>query len=256
MFAIGLMIVDARTMHLHFVRKIFALPVASMHYFVDLPVRFVQWSGDHWAAHQSLLKQNKTLQEKNLLLQGELQRFVALESENVYLKALLKSAKAIQSKVLIADVLSVDTEPFINQVMLNKGSREGLYVGQPVLDAWGVMGQIIQVGPISSRLLLINDQKSGIAVQNIRNGVRATAVGDGYSGKLRLLYIAKTTDIKLNDLFITSGLSDHYPEGYPVGRVTYLHKEPAGQFATVHLEPNARLYSSRQVLLVWTPKHA
>ena len=190
------------------------------------------------------------------MLQAQIQRFAALESENAYLKVLLKSAKAVKAKVLIADILALDTEPFINQVVLNKGAREGLYVGQPVLDATGVMGQIIQVGSIASRLLLINDQKSGIAIQNIRSGVRATAVGDGYSGKLRLLYVPKTADIKLNDRFVTSGLSDHYPEGYPVCRVMFVHREPTGQFATVYLEPSARLSSSRQVLLVWTAKHA
>lgn len=250
------MIVDGRTNHLQFVRQLFAMPVAAIHYLVDVPAHLAYLGSEHLKSHQSLTIDNQTLSKQNLLLRAELQRLVALESENKYLKALLKSSKTIRSKVLIADVLAVDTEPFINQVILNKGSREGLYVGQPVLDATGVMGQVIQVGPISSRLLLINDQKSGVAIQNVRSGVRATAVGDGYSGKLRLLYVPKTADIKINDIFITSGLSDHYPEGYPVGRVIYVHREPVGQFATVYLEPSARLNSSHQVLLVWSPKYA
>lgn len=256
LIAIVLMIIDGRTNHLQFVRQVFALPIAAVHYFVDFPVRIAYIAREEWRSHQILLANNKALSEQNLLLRANLQRLIALESENTYLKALLKSSKSVRTKVLIADILAVDTEPFINQVVLNKGKRDGLYIGQPVLDATGVMGQVIHVGPISSRLLLINDQKSGVAVQNVRSGARATAVGDGYSGKLRLLYVPKTADIKINDIFITSGLSNHYPEGYPVGRVVYLHREPAGQFATVYLEPSARLSSSHQVLLVWSPKHA
>src|SRR5690606_2254272 len=118
-----------------------------------------------------------------------------------------------------------------NQVVLNKGSRDGVYAGQPELDANGVMGQVIQVGPITSRVILPNDPHSGIAVENARNGLRAVAVGDSLTGKIRLNYVAKTMDIKLGDIFITSGLGDHYPQGYPVGKVVQYRKDPAHQFA-------------------------
>jgi rod shape-determining protein MreC len=113
------------------------------------------------------------------------------------------------------------------------------------------MGQVTQVGPITSRVLLINDPRSGISVQNVRNGMRAVAMGDSYTGKLRLMYVPKTADIKDTDVFITSGLGDRYPEGYPVGVVTSVYKDPAHQFSTVYLNPSARLGRSRQVLLVW-----
>ena len=131
----------------------------------------------------------------------------------------------------------MDTEPFINQIVLDKGSRDGVHIGQPVLDANGVMGQVIQVGPLTSRVLLVNDPHSGVAVQNARNGVRAIAGGDSYSGKLRLVYVSKTADIKVGDTFITSGLGDRYPEGYPVGNVVTVVKDPTHQFATIYLQP-------------------
>lgn len=256
MLAIVFMTLDGRTNYLQFVRQAFALPVAGVHYLVHFPTHVSSRFQEAWQSRDTLIARNKMLSAQHFLLQAELQRLASLEAENVYLKALLKSSKAVRGKVLIADVLAVDTEPFLNQVIINKGRRDGLYIGQPVLDATGVMGQIIQVGPVSSRLLLINDQKSGVAIQNLRGGLRATAVGDGYSGKLRLLFVPKTADIKVNDTFITSGLGSHYPEGYPVGRVIFVHKEPTGQFATVYLEPSARLSSSHQVLLVWSSKHA
>jgi rod shape-determining protein MreC len=185
-----------------------------------------------------------------------LQRLIALESENNYLKALLKSSRQVKGRTLIAELLSVDFEPFVNQVILNKGSRDGVYMGQPVLDATGVMGQVVQVGPITSRVLLINDPHSGIAVQDVRNGIRAMVVGDSYSGKLRLLYLPKTADVKVDDIFLTSGLGDRYPEGYPVGKVISVKKDPAQLFAEVYLQPSAHLDSSRQVLLIWSPRDA
>jgi rod shape-determining protein MreC len=167
------------------------------------------------------------------------------------LKALLQSSRQIKNKTLIAELLAIASEPFVNQVIINKGKQDGVYVGQPVLDANGVLGQVIQAGPLTSRVLLINDPHSGVAVQNGRNGTRAVAVGDSYSDKMRLLYVPKTADIKVGDIFITSGLGGRFPEGYPVGKVVNINTDPAHEFATVYLQPSAHLNSSRQVLLVW-----
>jgi rod shape-determining protein MreC len=151
-------------------------------------------------------------------------------------------------------LLAVDFEPFVHQVILNKGTKDGVYAGQPVLDAMGVMGQIIQVGPITSRAILINDPHSGVSVQNSRNGMRAIAMGD--SDRMRLMYVPKTADIKVGDVFLTSGLGDHYPEGYPVGKVSAISTDPAQQFAKIYLEPSAQLDKSRQVLLIWYQHNA
>ncbi len=142
----------------------------------------------------------------------------------------------------------------MHQVVLNKGSHDGVFIGQPVLDAAGVMGQVIQIGPYTSRVLLINDPHSGVPVQDARNGVRAIAVGDNYSGKVRLANVVQTTDIKEGDIFMTSGLGEHYPEGYPLGKVESVVKDPGLQFATITIEPSAHLDRSRQVLLIWPAK--
>ncbi len=126
------------------------------------------------------------------MLRSQLQRLVAIESENNYLKALMQSSRQVKSKTLIAELLSVASEPFVHQVVLNKRTRDNVYVGQPVLDATGVMGQVIEVGPITSRVLLINDPQSGIAVQNARMVREPLQRAKTYSGKLHLLYIPKT----------------------------------------------------------------
>lgn len=238
------------------IRAALSLPFAPIQYLVSWPVQGIDHIKNALSSHDDLVNENLKLKANQLLLSSQLQRLIAIESENNYLKALLQSSYHIKGKTLIGEVLAVNFEPFVHQITLNKGSHDGVYMGQSVLDASGIMGQIIQVGPITSQVLLINDPHSGVAVQNARNGMRAIAMGDNDSNKIRLMYIPKTSDIKIGDLFLTSGLGDHYPEGYPVGKVTSINKDPSHQFATIYLQPSAHLDSSRQVLLIWYLHHA
>ncbi len=251
-----MMVADKRLDNFSSIRTAISLPLAPLQYVVNLPTQLIDTIKSIVATHNDLIEENLKLKADQLLLRSQLQRLIAIESENEYLKALLKSSRQIKNKILIAELLAVNFEPFVHQVILNKGTRDGVYVGQPVLDATGVMGQVIQVGPITSRVLLINDPHSGVSVQNVRNGVRAIATGDGYSGKLRLMYVPKTADIRVGDIFLTSGLGDRYPEGYPVGKVLEVQSDPAHPFATIYLQPDAHLDSSRQVLLVWYQRNA
>jgi len=238
------------------IRAAMSLPLAPLQYIVSWPTNFIDNIKSVISTHDDLVKENLSLRAEQLLLRSQLQRLIAIETENNYLKALFQSSKHVKGKTMIAELLAVDFEPFVNQVILNKGSRDNVYVGQPVLDATGVMGQVIQAGPITSRVLLIDDPRSGVAVQDVRNGIRGVAVGDSYSGKLRLMYVPNTADIQAGDIFLTSGLGDRYPEGYPVGTVISVNKNPAKQFAEVYIQPSARLDSSRQVLLIWNQKNA
>ena len=256
LLAISLMVMDKRLQSFASIRAALTIPVAPLQYLVNLPTELIDSFKTTLSTHDSLVEENLRLKTDQLLLLSRLQRLVAIESENNYLKSLLSSSKQIQGKTLIAELLAIDSEPFVKQVQLDKGSRNGVYVGQPVLDAFGVMGQVTQVGALASRVLLVNDPRSGIAVQDVRNGFRAVASGDSYSGKLRLMYVPKTAEIKVGDLFMTSGLGDHYPEGYPVGKVISVANDPSHQFATIFLEPSAHLDSSRQVLLVWYQHNA
>lgn len=250
------MVMDKRWENFVSVRAALTLPVAPFQYLVSWPTSVVDNLKRSLSSHDALVKENLSLKTDQLMLRSQLQRLIAIESENNYLKSLLQSSRQVKGKTLIAELLAVESEPFVRQVVLDKGSREGVHVGQPVLDANGVMGQVIQVGPITSRVLLITDPHSGISVQNVRSGLRSVALGDSYSGKIRLMYVPKTADIKPNDIFITSGLGDHYPEGYPVGKVVTVNKDPAHQFADIYLQPSAHLESSRQVLLIWYQHNA
>jgi rod shape-determining protein MreC len=256
LLAIALMVMDRRLESFSSIRAALMLPVAPFQYLINWPAQFIDNLKTTVSSHNDLVEENLKLKADQLLLRSELQRQAAIESENNYLKSLLQSSRQVKGKTQIAEVLAVASEPFVNQVIINKGTRDNVYVGQPVLDASGVMGQVMQVGPITSRVLLITDPKSGIAVQNTRNGIRAVAVGDSYSSKMRLMYVPKTIDIREDDIFTTSGLGDHYPEGYPVGKVFKVTKDPTSQFAAIYVQPSAHLGSSRQVLLIWYQHNA
>jgi rod shape-determining protein MreC len=136
-------------------------------------------------------------------------------------------------------------------VVINKGSAEEVYLGQPIIDAWGVMGQVIHVGNYSSTAMLISDPSHAIPVQVNRNGLRSTAFGTGQAGLLELRYLPHNAEIEIGDLIVTSGLGSRFPPNYPVGRITEIER-PAGEtFARVMAEPVAHLDRSREVLLVW-----
>jgi len=233
------------------VRAALSMPLAPLEYVVSWPVQMIGKLGKTVSSHDTLVKENLDLRAEQLLLKAQVQRLLAIESENNQLKALMRSSTQVQGKVLVGQVLSIDLDPFVHQVVLDKGSADGIYIGQPVLDANGVMGQVIQVSPLTSRVLLINDPHSGVPVLIARNGVRAIAMGDSYTSQLHLANVPQTADVKIGDVLMTSGLGENYPEGYPLGTVTSVTKDPGLQFATITVEPSAHLDRSREVLLVW-----
>lgn len=249
------MILDQRVTAVTQIRSALSLPLAPLQYLVSWPIEMVDNIRDTFSSHDALVKENLALKASQLRLKAQVQRLLAIELENNQLKALMQSSAQVQGQVLIAQLLAVATDPFVNQVILDKGHKDKVFVGQPVLDAHGVMGQVIQVGALTSRILLINDSHSGVPVQVARNGIRAIAVGDSYTGKLRLMNVQQTADVRVGDVLITSGLGEHYPEGYPVGQVTSVDRDPGLQFATIGVEPAAHLDRSRGVLLVWPGSH-
>ena len=174
-----------------------------------------------------------------------------MQVENQQLRALLESSKTIGERVLIAELLSVDLDPYKREIVINKGSREGVYAGQPIIDASGVMGQVVHVGPFSSTALLITDPSHALPVQVNRNGLRAIAVGVGSENYIELPHLPNNADILVGDLLVSSGLGCVFPTGYPVGRITQIDTDPSLPFAKVIAEPTARLNRSREVLLVW-----
>ncbi len=228
--------------------------VVPIQFLVDAPVRLIRWIGDSVSTQQELLGENAKLRAHELILESKLQRLIALQRENEHLRELLSSTTEVVGKTKVARLLAVDLDPSSQQMVIDKGTNEEVVEGLPILDAYGVMGQVVRVGPLTSKVLLITDTRSAIPVQNSRNGIRAIAVGLGSNGLLALLNVPDTTDIQKGDLFVSSGLGQRFPAGYPVAVVSKVTVTPGEQFMSVSLAPSARLNRAEQVLLVWPEK--
>jgi rod shape-determining protein MreC len=219
---------------------------------VNLPRTAGSWIDESLSTRQTLQADNTGLHAQNLLLNVRLQKLATLESENMRLRELLDSSFKINERVLIAELLAVDLDPFTRRIIINKGSRNGVMEGQTLVDAHGVIGQTIHVGPLSSTAMLITDPSHALPVQINRNGLRAVLVGTGEADRLELSHVPNTADIKIGDLLVTSGLGGRFPPGYPVARVTVFLPDPRERFAQVSAEPMANIEQSREVLLVWS----
>lgn len=217
-----------------------------------IPQSIGHWFGESAATRQQLQVENQQLQARTLVLELRAQRLAALEAENSELRELLNASEQVDDRVLVTSVIAVDPDPYSQRILINKGGQDGVFVGQPVLDAHGLLGQVIDVLPFSSRVLMIADPNHAIPVQVNRNGVRAIAVGTGSLSELDLIYVPATADIIPGDLLVSSGLGDRYPRGYPVAVVTAVENIPGQSFALVKAEPSAQLDRSRHLLLVFS----
>ncbi|MDF3054830.1 MAG: mreC [Gammaproteobacteria bacterium] len=245
------MIFDRQETYLFKFRAYMMAAVYPLQALIDKPVYFYHWLENTVSAQQEILAENASLRVRQLLLQAKLQRLLAIERENSHLRELLNSSSHLTGDVVVAQLSSVEIDPLTREVTLDKGEHDRVFVGQPVLDAYGVFGQVIAVGPFSSKVLLINDGRSAIPVQNNRNGLRSVVAGTTFMDRLILLNMPVTVDIKEGDIFVTSGLGGRFPFGYPVGRVVSVKKKSTGRFADIQLQPSANLDSSRLVMLIW-----
>ncbi len=246
-----MMTVDHRQGHLEKVRSALSVFVYPLQYVANLPITVTNWASEVLTTRARLMEENAWLRDEQLVLSSKIQKFEILEAENERLREMLQSSERLGERVLIAELLAIDLQPFRHQIVINKGQREGVYDGQPIVDANGVMGQIVHVGPFSSTVLLLTDPTHAIPVQINRNGLRSVAVGTGQSHILQLEHLSNNVDIREGDLMVSSGLGSRFPSGYPVGVVHNISRVPGEPFAKVTIIPSAQLEKSREVLLVW-----
>lgn len=253
-FCVFLMFSDYHYRYLDSVRSGFSLIVSPLQYAVDYPVRVIGWVQSLVGSKKTLINENMRLRYQQAMLEAELQKLIIIQQENSQLKELLLTSTQANMNAMAAQILAVDTSNSRQIVVLNKGKRDGVYVGQPILDAKGVMGQIVDVGPLTSTVLLISDSKSAVPVRNNRTGERAILVGTNDIERLSLINLPKTSSIHPGDVLVTSGLDRRYPEGYPVGRVERVSSVPGEDFVKVKVTPIALLNRNRLVLLIWSDK--
>jgi rod shape-determining protein MreC len=247
-----LMVVDARFEVLQPLRSQLGLIVEPTYRVARLPMTLWEEATQQIASRSELMAENEKLKAEGLLMQGRLQKLATLTEQNVRLRELLNSAALVEEKVLVTELIGVDPNPFTHRILIDKGEKDGVFLGQPVLDARGLMGQVVEVMPYTARVLLLTDTNHSIPVQVNRNGLRAIATGTGNPERLELRHVADTADIKEGDLLVSSGMGQRFPAGYPVATVNEVIHDSGQPFAIVRAVPTAALNRSRYMLLVFT----
>ncbi|RZQ56105.1 rod shape-determining protein MreC [Pseudidiomarina tainanensis] len=248
-----LMFLDHRLNTMQPVRSFLSTLVAPVQYLAVLPEQVLDRLVYLSTTRTTLREENKALKQELQELQMAVQRLNFLENENDRLRQLLGSDIRQASRRMAAEVVAVATDPFSHQVVINKGSANGVYEGQPVLDNRGILGQVMSVGRGTARVLLISDQSHALSLRAERNDIRVLARGTGDLQRLELMYIPHSSELEVGDKLMSSGLGGVYPEGYPVAEITEIDRDERLQYARVSARPFAQLDRIRTVLLLWPP---
>lgn len=252
--SVVVMALDHRGGYLDTARVWMSAAAEPIYTVVHTPYRLWTWLTESFADRARLRAENEQLTEQLQAARVKLLRFEALREENRRLREIREASRGVSERTLIAEVINVSVQPFRQLVVINKGADDGVFRGQPVLDAFGVVGQVMQVGKSTATVILITDAEHSVPVQVNRNGIRTIAMGTGEDAKLSLPYMTVESDVRRGDLLVSSGLDQIFPAGYPVATVTKVERNPNDTFALVEARPLAHLDRDREVLLLWADK--
>ncbi len=252
--SVSIMVVDYRQQHLQVIRSALTTAVYPLQLIVHSPIAAWQSWQATMASRDSLLSENANLKQTVQKDEIRLLRLIAAERENVRLRALLGAAPRVAERVAMASVMRIELDAFRQRVLIDKGSRDQVFKGQSVIDAYGVVGQVSNVGPVSAEVILLSDNTHSIPVQVSRNELRTIATGSGDPRRLSLNYLPRAADVKVDDVLLSSGLGGVFPAGYPVGRVVEVRRDASQPLLSISVEPYARLDRDQEVLLVWFDK--
>lgn len=249
--SIALILMDGRSNAMIQVRSILESAVSGLYYFSNTPRTVLDGVSNNFIDSQKLLMENRALKQQLLEKNTDLQLLDQLKVENNRLRLLLSSPLRQDEYKKVAEVLTAEMDAYRQQVVINQGQKDGAFVGQPVIDEKGVVGQVISVGDTTSRVLLLTDVTHGIPVQVLRNDVRTIASGTGQNAELILDNMPRGVDIKQGDVLVTSGLGGRFPEGYPVAVVENVQNDGSSHFARATARPLASMERLRYLLLLW-----
>jgi rod shape-determining protein MreC len=245
-----LMVVDHRAGYLEDLRRMAGVLVEPVYRIAALPADVARATRTAVVSQDTLAKENRELRDALLLAQARLNRLDALVAQNARLKDLLDAQTTLGLSVQLARLIDVDLDPFRPRVVLNVGSSQGVTVGQPVIDAHGIMGQVIEVLGNTSIVMLITDPTHAIPVIVERSGLRTIAYGTGAIDRLELPNIPISADVQVGDRLVTSGLGGRFPAGFPVGEIVSISTDSSSLFAAAQARPAAALDRSGDVLLL------
>jgi rod shape-determining protein MreC len=248
--AMVLMVLDHRNGWMWRIRYGAAVAVEPLYRLAGLPVEGLRTLSVAFADRQHLTEQNHRLREDLLLANAKLNRMAAVAEQNEHLKELLDTQHSLELNVQLARVVGVDLGAYRHRLLLNVGAHDGVRPGQPVIDARGVMGQVIHTLPTTSVVMLITDPNSALPVTIERTGLRTIAYGSRDGDQLILPTIPMAADVQVGDRLLTSGLGGRFPPGFPVGKIIRAAPAATGMFLEAQAQPSADINRSEDVLLL------
>ncbi len=249
--SLGLYLADARLHVLAPLRGWLMAGVEPVQRLAALPTETWRAASGAMRSREDMQDELARLRQENLLLKAQMQTFWAMQEENRRLRKLLHASQALEQDLLLAEVIPIQSDPHRHMVLVNRGSRDGVYVGQAALAAEGLLGQVVRVGPHTAEILLLTDDMHAVPVRIVRTGLRAIAQGTGEGQRMDILYLPSNADVQVGDLLVTSGLGGSFPANYPVAKVSEVAPEPSGSFASIHAVPLAPVDDVREVILLW-----
>lgn len=245
------MYLDQRGHYLEQVRYVLQGAAYPIQLAVSSPPAAWHWLRDSFQSREVLQAENARLRAASRDLELRAMRYEALARENGELRGLHGALPPVADRWLPAEIVTVQVNGLRQRLLLNRGASNGVFKGQAVLDDKGLIGQTTHVGPWSAEVILITDPEHAVPVRIERTGLRTIAVGAGDTSTLALPYLPGNADIKSGDLLVTSGLGGVFPEGYPVARVTEVHRDAVQPLAQVRAAPLAHIDTDTELMLVW-----
>jgi rod shape-determining protein MreC len=249
--AVVAMYLDQRGHYLEQVRYALQAAAYPIQLAVSSPPAAWHWLQDSFQSRAALQAENARLRAQQRDLELRSMRYEALARENGELRGLREALPPVAERWLAAEVVTVQINGLRQRLLLNRGASNGVFKGQAVLDDKGLIGQTVHVGPWSAEVILITDPEHAVPVRIERTGLRTIAVGAGDTTSLALPYLPGNADIKNGDLLVSSGLGGVFPAGYPVARVTEVHRDAVQPLAQVRAAPLAHVDTDSEVMLVW-----
>jgi rod shape-determining protein MreC len=250
LLAIVLMLMDQRGQYVPRMRSTLELAFEPVFHLVDWPAQALQTLDQNTRARRDLIAENQQLLEQLLKIAGSVQTQAALQQENQRLRELLNATRGRAYNFQFAEMKRVDLDPYSHKIWIDRGSNDGVVIGQAVIDGLGIVGQVEDVHLFLSAVRLISDPDHALPVQINRTGLRTVAYGSGDTGHLLMPNVPLQADVTEGDMIVTSGLGDRFPTGFPVGEVERVVRNRGDTFATVYMRPFAALDRGREVLLI------
>jgi rod shape-determining protein MreC len=249
--SIIIMFLDQRGEYLEQIRYGLSIAAYPIELAVSSPSAAWRWIQESVTTRDALRVENARLITLNRELELRSMRYESLAHENDQLRGLQEALPPVAERWIVAEIVDIQLNSLRQRVLVNRGTRNGLFKGQAVLDDKGLLGQTTHVGPFSAEVILITDPEHAVPVQIERTGLRTIAVGTGDTASLALPYLPANADVKTGDVLMTSGLGGVFPAGYPVGRVAEVHRDAVQPLAQVRAVPFASMNIDREVMLIW-----